>query len=34
VAFADPSYSIQVSWNGLDEDGNVRTQNVSATFIP
>jgi type IV pilus assembly protein PilV len=34
VAFADPSYSIQVSWNGLDEDGNVQTQNVSATFIP
>jgi type IV pilus assembly protein PilV len=34
VAFADPSYSIQVNWNGLDEDGNVQTQNVSATFIP
>jgi type IV pilus assembly protein PilV len=34
VAFADPSYSIQVSWDGLDEDGNVQTQNVSATFIP
>lgn len=34
VAFADPSYSVQVSWNGLDEDGNVQTQNVSATFIP
>ncbi len=34
VAFADPSYSIQVSWNGLDEDGNVQNQNVSATFIP
>jgi type IV pilus assembly protein PilV len=34
VAFADPSYSIQVSWNGLDEDGNVQAQNVSATFIP
>ena len=34
VAFADPSYSVQVSWDGLDEDGNVQTQNVSATFIP
>jgi type IV pilus assembly protein PilV len=27
-------YSVQVSWNGLDEDGNVRNRNVSATFIP
>ncbi|MGB7931059.1 MAG: type IV pilus modification protein PilV [Gammaproteobacteria bacterium] len=34
VAFADPSYSIQASWDGLDEDGNVQTQNISATFIP
>ena len=34
VAFADPSYSVQVRWDGLDEDGNVQTQDVSATFIP
>jgi type IV pilus assembly protein PilV len=34
VAFADPSYSIQVNWNGLDENGNLQNQNVSATFIP
>jgi type IV pilus assembly protein PilV len=34
VAYADPSYSIQVGWGGLDEDGNVQNQNVSVTFIP
>ncbi len=27
-------YSIQVSWDGLDEDGNTQNRNVSATFIP
>lgn len=34
VSYADPSYSVQVGWGGLDEDGNVQPQNVSATFIP
>jgi type IV pilus assembly protein PilV len=34
VSFSDPLYSIQVSWDGLDEDGNVQNQNVSATFRP
>jgi type IV pilus assembly protein PilV len=34
VSSAAGSYSIQVSWNGLDEDGNVQNRNVSATFIP
>ena len=27
-------YSLQVSWDGLDEDGNTQNRNVSATFIP
>ncbi len=27
-------YSIQVSWDGLDEDGNTMSRSVSAAFIP
>ena len=27
-------YSVQVSWDGLDEDGNTQNRNVSAAFIP
>jgi type IV pilus assembly protein PilV len=34
VSSAAGVYSIQVSWNGLDEDGNAQTRNVSASFIP
>ena len=34
VAVAAGVYSIQVSWNGLDEDGNTQNRNVSSNFIP
>ena len=34
VSVAAAVYSIQVSWVGLDEDGNTQNRNVSATFIP
>ena len=34
VSSAAGVYSVQVSWNGLDEDGAVQNRNVSATFIP
>jgi len=34
VSSAAGIYSVQVSWNGLDEDGNVQARNVSVTFIP
>ena len=34
VSVAAAVYSIQVSWDGLDEDGNTQNRNVSATFIP
>jgi type IV pilus assembly protein PilV len=34
VSSAAGVYSVQVSWDGLDEQGAVQTRNVSATFIP
>lgn len=34
VSVATGIYSVQVGWNGLDEDGNTQGKNVSATFIP
>ncbi len=34
VSSAAGIFSVQVSWDGLDEDGNVQNRNVSATFIP
>ncbi len=34
LAFAAGSYSIQVTWDGLDEDGTVQNRDVSVTFIP
>jgi type IV pilus assembly protein PilV len=34
ISVAAAVYSIQVSWDGLDEDGNTQNRNVSATFIP
>jgi len=34
VSSAAGVYSVQVSWDGLDEDGNVVNRNVSANFIP
>lgn len=34
VSAAAAVYSIQVSWDGLDEDGITQNRNVSATFIP
>ena len=34
VSSAAGVYSVQVSWDGLDENGNVQNRNVSATFIP
>ena len=34
VSSAAGVYSVQISWDGLDEDGNVDTNDVSATFIP
>ncbi len=34
VSVAAGVYSVQVSWNGLDEDGVVQNRNVSSTFIP
>jgi type IV pilus assembly protein PilV len=34
VSSAAGVYSVQVSWDGLDEDGNVVNRDVSANFIP
>ena len=34
VTVAAGVYSAQVSWNGLDEDGNTQNRNVSSNFIP
>jgi type IV pilus assembly protein PilV len=34
VSAAANVYSIQVSWDGLDENGNTQNRNVSAAFIP
>ena len=34
VSSAAGVYSIQVSWDGLDDDGNVQAHNVSVSFIP
>lgn len=34
VSNASGEYSIQVSWDGLDENGAVQSRNVSATVIP
>lgn len=34
VSQAAGVYSVQISWNGLDEEGNVQARNVSASFIP
>ncbi len=34
VSSAAGVYSVQVSWDGLDEDGNVKNRDVSANFIP
>jgi type IV pilus assembly protein PilV len=34
VSSAAGVYSVQVSWDGLDEQGAVQTRNVSASFIP
>jgi type IV pilus assembly protein PilV len=34
IGVAASIYSIQVSWDGLDEDGNTQNRTVSAAFIP
>lgn len=34
VSSAAGVYSVQVSWDGLDEDGNVQNRDISVTFIP
>ena len=34
VSVTSAVYSIQVSWDGLDEDGDTQNRNVSAAFIP
>ncbi len=34
VSSAAGVYSVKVGWDGLDEQGNVQTRDVSASFIP
>lgn len=34
VSQAASVYSVQISWDGLDEEGNTQARDVSASFIP
>ena len=34
ISVAASIYSVQVSWDGLDEDGDTQSRSVSAAFIP